>query len=347
MSDATRPDPNHPAPSHEVEVGMGLAIAQFIVTGILLGVVATLAYLAGMRSAGKEAGGTGGQPAGAGGTAAAVDVATLLRSSPELVAKGKTLFTVNCASCHGVAGKGDGPAAAALNPKPRDFTGTYWRYGGGVARIVQTISTGSPGTAMASFIMIPLEDRFALAHYVRTFGTKPEEDKPQDLAWLGPVGSAPGGAGAVPGAGGPAKPGPSIPVELAVRLLAEPSPLIGSPAAASAPAGAGADLYAARCASCHGTAGEGGVRVRMLGSSPYVYVTTPSLAASRLGWASDAARFEKLILEGLSGYVMPGNGDLTRGEIGDLYQYTLKLRAYQESTPAVVAPPAPNVPTRS
>lgn len=28
-----------------------------------------------------------------------------------------------CASCHGPAGKGDGPAAAALNPKPRDFSG--------------------------------------------------------------------------------------------------------------------------------------------------------------------------------------------------------------------------------
>lgn len=36
-------------------------------------------------------------------------------------AKGKTLFAQDCASCHGPAGKGDGPAAAALNPKPRDL----------------------------------------------------------------------------------------------------------------------------------------------------------------------------------------------------------------------------------
>ncbi len=35
---------------------------------------------------------------------------------------GKKLFTQFCASCHGTSGKGDGPAAAALNPKPRDFT---------------------------------------------------------------------------------------------------------------------------------------------------------------------------------------------------------------------------------
>lgn len=27
-----------------------------------------------------------------------------------------------CANCHGVTGKGDGPAARALNPRPKDFT---------------------------------------------------------------------------------------------------------------------------------------------------------------------------------------------------------------------------------
>jgi len=36
--------------------------------------------------------------------------------------KGKALFAQNCAACHGTAGKGDGAAAAALNPKPRDLT---------------------------------------------------------------------------------------------------------------------------------------------------------------------------------------------------------------------------------
>lgn len=35
---------------------------------------------------------------------------------------GKTLYAKYCVSCHGSAGKGDGPAAAALNPKPRDLT---------------------------------------------------------------------------------------------------------------------------------------------------------------------------------------------------------------------------------
>jgi mono/diheme cytochrome c family protein len=36
--------------------------------------------------------------------------------------EGKKLYGQFCASCHGQSGKGDGPAAAALNPKPRNHT---------------------------------------------------------------------------------------------------------------------------------------------------------------------------------------------------------------------------------
>jgi mono/diheme cytochrome c family protein len=33
-----------------------------------------------------------------------------------------TLFTELCSVCHGVGGKGDGPSAQGLEPKPADFT---------------------------------------------------------------------------------------------------------------------------------------------------------------------------------------------------------------------------------
>ena len=35
---------------------------------------------------------------------------------------GKIKYDANCVGCHGATGKGDGVAAAALNPKPQDHT---------------------------------------------------------------------------------------------------------------------------------------------------------------------------------------------------------------------------------
>ena len=37
-------------------------------------------------------------------------------------AKGKASYQTFCAVCHGAMGKGDGPSAVALNPKPRDHS---------------------------------------------------------------------------------------------------------------------------------------------------------------------------------------------------------------------------------
>ena len=38
------------------------------------------------------------------------------------IVRGETLYTEYCAACHGETGHGDGLAAAALNPKPRNLT---------------------------------------------------------------------------------------------------------------------------------------------------------------------------------------------------------------------------------
>ena len=41
-------------------------------------------------------------------------------SGPKAIEQGKKIAQVNCASCHGNTGKGNGPAAMALSPKPAD-----------------------------------------------------------------------------------------------------------------------------------------------------------------------------------------------------------------------------------
>jgi len=49
-------------------------------------------------------------------------VTLVVAASPGDAAKGKEIFAKSCASCHGATAKGDGAAAAALNPKPKDLT---------------------------------------------------------------------------------------------------------------------------------------------------------------------------------------------------------------------------------
>ncbi len=48
----------------------------------------------------------------------------------EVPLHGRELYIRYCASCHGVGGKGDGPASKALRPRPTDLTRLRQRYKG-------------------------------------------------------------------------------------------------------------------------------------------------------------------------------------------------------------------------
>ncbi|MCG6986588.1 MAG: cytochrome c [Gemmatimonadetes bacterium] len=99
-----------------------------------------------------------------------LDLDKMFKATPAVLAHGKQLFAA-CTACHGANGKGDGPAAVALKPPPRNFTSPKgWTRGYNLADIFVTITEGVKGTGMGAFGTLSPEDRFALAHYIESLG---------------------------------------------------------------------------------------------------------------------------------------------------------------------------------
>ncbi len=98
-----------------------------------------------------------------------VDVMKYLNPTPDLVDKGKSIFTMNCVSCHGDQGKGDGVAGVSLNPKPRNFQDLAgWTNGPSITMMYKTLQEGITNRGMASYANLPPEDRLDIIAYIRT-----------------------------------------------------------------------------------------------------------------------------------------------------------------------------------
>jgi len=251
-------------------------------------------------------------------------------SSPELIAHGKELFSVQCVSCHGAEGRGNGPAAGALIPPPRNFTQTEgWKNGRKVTMIFKTLKEGLPPSAMGSYTTLPTDDRWALSHYVATLApTKVEPDTAADFA---KIGVDPTRAAVIE------KEAATIPVSLAMKRmevketeaqLAAVHVYHAGEGSALEGASVGARLYSAHCVQCHGDRGEGGIKVKNLGVNPVAFVTTRSLSESfkeGLGSLKSVEAFTQVVVHGFPGDLMPSLGQLSGAEIREIYGYVQGL----------------------
>jgi cytochrome c oxidase cbb3-type subunit I/II len=144
---------------------------------------------------------------------------------------GDALYERECAFCHGIDGRGDGPAATHLRAPPADFSAGNFKLRSTPSGMMPTdddllgsITRGIPGSGMPSFAALTLEERRALVRVVK------ELSRPRE-----------GGEGYfVTRPNGPVVPVPRRPRSSAA-LLAK-----------------GAKLYRElACASCHGDEGRG------------------------------------------------------------------------------------------
>lgn len=141
-----------------------------------------------------------------------VDIFTLSKPTDQMISKGKTLYATNCVSCHGEEGKGNGTAAAGLNPSPRNFTvKDGWKNGSKISQIYQTLQEGIAGSGMAVYDFILPEDRLAIIHYIRSsFVTDVPQDSKDELTVLDQTYNLSKGL----------QISPQIPVSAAVELIA-------------------------------------------------------------------------------------------------------------------------------
>ncbi len=152
------------------------------------------------------------------------------RQELHLYMKGRYVYQKHCVECHGSTGRGNGPWAAELEVKPRNFRSGLYKFrttAYGTLPVdddlLRTIRSGISGTAMPVFANLHDEEVDALVFYLKNLSR----------AWRDP--------------------------DLAPRPVPQPEPpaWLSSAEERSRRAESGRERFALLCASCHGSSGKG------------------------------------------------------------------------------------------
>jgi cytochrome c553 len=100
------------------------------------------------------------------------------KATMDAATQAKAMFETVCATCHGADGTGNGPAAANLNPKPRNYTDPAWQASVTDEDIKKTILLGGQGVGKSP--MMPGQPQLRqepevldeLVKIIRGFGKK-------------------------------------------------------------------------------------------------------------------------------------------------------------------------------
>lgn len=96
--------------------------------------------------------------------------------------QGRVIYFVNCVTCHGPDGKGDGPTSKFLDPKPRNHTDGAYMNGRSDETLFKAIKGG--GLAIQKSVVMPMwsdklteEEMWNLVSYLRTIARPPYKPK--------------------------------------------------------------------------------------------------------------------------------------------------------------------------
>jgi mono/diheme cytochrome c family protein len=95
----------------------------------------------------------------------AAAAASPIAATADSIAEGHRLAVDSCAECHGDSGRGDGPAAAGLQPRPASWRSREFQTQSD-ACIFWTLSNGRG--AMPSAKAMPETDRWHLVNFLRS-----------------------------------------------------------------------------------------------------------------------------------------------------------------------------------
>ena len=232
---------------------------------------------------------------GGGTVTAIISLAEAAKPEPDPTT-GRTLYLQSCARCHGVDGKGDGPDAKRLYPKPRDLTSGVFKFrstASGTAPtdedLFHTMTSGLPPAGMPDWQHLDEAARWQLVHYVKGLSSVFQDSPPQPLD----LGRDPGAARA------DLKQGQAVYEKLG-------------------------------CAACHGATGRGnGPSAASLTDAWGLPVRPVNLTQ---GWnyrgGSDPKAIVQRVLTGIDGSPMPSYAEAATPE--DVWQLAYYVRSLQE-----------------
>lgn len=218
-----------------------------------------------------------------------------------VLTRGEKAYKLNCASCHGDQGKGDGVAGKVLKPSPRNFSADQFKKGMDAFSIFGVLTKGLEGTQMPAFDSLAEDDRWAITHYVRERLMPAERRVAVDTKQLDEI---------CVGIAEERNRKPPIPVDLAARILIEEEDAkrkqprdFGSVRLSAAITDESAKIndgvveggkliFGEMCADCHGDAGQGVPTLARFGRVPYVELSTRAMMNHDAGgtWKNFAER---------------------------------------------------------